>query len=95
LKKRKNPRNNNCCFICKQEGHFARKCPNNSSSKLKAHVDIQEFQDDWSLVVLDDEVSDVYILTEASDEEDSSPPLVQKMNICPSCTDIDFSKEPQ
>lgn len=35
LKKRKNPRNNNCCFICKQQDHFFRKCHNNSSSKWK------------------------------------------------------------
>lgn len=46
LKKISKPRNNNCCFICKKEGHFARKCPNNSSIKLKACIDIEEFQDD-------------------------------------------------
>jgi len=84
LKKRTKPRNNNCCFICKKEGHFARKCPQKSSSKLKAHVDIEEFQDDWSVVESDDEISDVYILIEVSDCEDESD-NVQKMNICPSC----------
>jgi len=46
LKKRTKPINNSCCFICKKEGHFARKCPQKSSSKLKACVDIEEFQDD-------------------------------------------------
>jgi len=87
LKKRNKPRNNNCCFICKQEGHFARKCPQKSSSKLKACVDIEEFQDDWSVVESDDEISDVYILTEVSDCEDDHE-FVQKMNICPSSSDF-------
>nr|AXB54821.1 polyprotein [Pinus nigra virus 1] len=91
LKKRNAPRNNNCCFICKKEGHFARKCPQKSSSKLKACVDIEEFQDDWSVVESDEEVSDVYILTEASDNEEENH--VQKMNICSNCSDDDFSSE--
>lgn len=90
LKKRTQPPNNHYCFIYKKEGHSARKCPQKSSSKLKAYVDIQEFQDDWSVVESDDEISDVYILTEVSDDEDNN---VQKMNICQSCTDSDFSSE--
>lgn len=88
LKKTSKPRNNNCCFICKKEGHFARKCPQNSSSKLKACIDIEEFQDDWSIVESKDDISDVYILTKISDAEEEE--CVQKMNICLSCTDDDF-----
>lgn len=93
MKKRTKPRNNNCCFICKKEGHFARKCPRNSSSKRKACIDIEEFHEDWSVVDSDDDVSDVYILTEISDVEAEEEENVQKMNFCQSCFDDDFSEE--
>lgn len=67
LKERRQPRkNNNCCFVCKQEGHFARRCPNSSSNKFKACVDIEEFLDDWSVVESQEDLSDVYILIDAS-----------------------------
>jgi len=93
LKKRKKPRNNNCCFICKKEGHFACKCHNSSSSKLKTCFEIEEFKDDCSVVDSEDEVFDVYILTEASEDEGNVEASVQKMNVCNYCSDDDISKE--
>ena len=41
---------------------------------------------------LEDEISDVYILTEISDVEEEEED-VQKMNICLSCLEDDFSVE--
>lgn len=84
LKRRNNQKpKNNCCFICKQEGHFARKCPKSSSNKLKACVDIEEFVDSWSMVKSQDDISEVYVLTDASsEEEDEKLQSSQKMNRC-------------
>jgi len=94
LKKRRNPKRDNACFVCKQEGHYARKCPKNAPSKLKACVDIEDFVDNWSVVDSQDEVSDVYILTDASlSENEEEFELSQKMNICDDCSDSDFFKE--
>lgn len=90
-KKRNRPRNKNCCFICKQEGHCARKCPNSSSSKLKSYFEIEEFKVDWSIVCSEDDVSDVYILTDASEEENNE--IVQKMNICKYCSEDESFEE--
>ena len=72
MKKRKQPRKNNWCFICKEEGHFAKKCHNSSSNKLKACFETDEFIEDWSVVDSQDEVSDVYILTDASVSDNES-----------------------
>ena len=55
---------------------MARKCPNNSSSKLKACIDIEEFQDVWSIVESEDDISYVYILTEISDAEEEEEECV-------------------
>jgi len=55
---------------------LARKCPNNSSSKLKACIDIEEFQDVWSIVESEDDISYVYILTEISDAEEEEEECV-------------------
>lgn len=81
-KKRKQPKKDNACFICKQEGHFARKCPKSSSNKLKACIEIQDFVDNCSVIDSQDELLDVYILTDASLFDDESiPDVSQKMNI--------------
>lgn len=88
VKKWRQPKRDNACFICKQEWNFARKCPKSSSNKLKAFFEIDEFADDWS---------DVYILTDASPSNtDSLNEVSQKMNVCYSGGDIEpseFEKE--
>lgn len=93
VKKRKQPKRDNACFICKQEGHFARKCPKSSSNKLKACFEIDEFADQWSVVDSNDEVSDVYISTNASlsHTESLNDDVSQKMNVCYS--DCEFEEE--
>jgi len=91
VKKRKQPKRDNACFICKQEGHFARKCPKSSSNKLKACFEIEDFADDWSVVDSNDEVSDVYILTET--DEDSPNDVSQKMNVCYDDECSDYEEE--
>lgn len=82
IKKRKQPKRDNACFICKQEGHFARKCPKSLSSELKACIKFEDFVDNWSVVDSQDEVSNVYILTDASlSDNESIPDISQKMNV--------------
>lgn len=46
---------------------------------MKSYFEIEEFKDDWSIVCSEDDVSNVYILTDASEEENYE--IVQKMNI--------------
>eukprot|EP00253_Pinus_taeda_P025971 PITA_25971 len=52
---------------------------------------IEEFKDDWSIVCSEDDVSYVYILTNALEEENDE--IVQKMNICKYCSDDDSFEE--
>ena len=60
----------NRCFICKEQGHFTAKCPKCLSSKLKACFEREEFQDDCSIVDIEDNVSKVYIVTDSEIEFD-------------------------
>jgi len=61
---------------------------------LKACVDIEEFLDDWSVVESHEDLSDVYILIDASlTEDEESPEFAQKMNICAYCLDDDILEE--
>lgn len=94
LKKRRQPKRDNACFICEQEGDFARKCPKSSSNKLKACIEIDDFVHNLSMVDSQDEVSDVYILNDASlSDTESIPDTCQKMNICYDCFEPENENE--
>ena len=47
------------CFVCEEKGHYARDCPQRKSSKAKAHVSVEEpdeddlnEQDEWGLALV-------------------------------------------
>jgi len=68
---------------------------------LKACIELEDFVDNWSVVESQDEVSDIYILTDASlSDTESIPDMSQKMNICygewesePSDQELHYSDE--
>ena len=83
IKRRNAPVKYGCCFICKKKGHFAAKCPKNTSSKLKKCMEMDEFVDNWSVVDSEDECFDVYILSETEDTvAEEGIDTSQKTNIC-------------
>ena len=68
---------------------------------MKACIEFDDFVDNWSVVDSQDEVSDIYILTDASlSDTESIPDISQKMNICygewegePSDQELHYSDE--